>query len=66
MPGYSYVTMMTSYMKNFNLFFGVAGWYDILKNWSLVAELDIRPAGSLNQLAVRYESYVKLGVKYKW
>lgn len=52
--------------ENFNLFFGVAGWYDILKNWRLIAELDIRPAGSLNQLAVRYETYVKLGVKYKW
>ena len=30
------------------------------------AEWNIRPAGSMSQLATRYESSVKIGIKYVW
>ena len=32
----------------------------------LYGEFDIRPAGSISQLATRYETSLKLGVKYVW
>ena len=32
----------------------------------LFGEFNIRPAGSLSQLATRYETSLKLGLKYAW
>lgn len=52
--------------ENFNINFGIDGRYEIMNNVSLFGILMVRPAGSLNQLAVKYDTSFKIGVKYKW
>ncbi|MEG1765055.1 MAG: hypothetical protein RR254_00165 [Muribaculaceae bacterium] len=52
--------------ENYNINFGFDGRYRILKNWDIFGILMVRPAGSMNQLAVKYDTSFKLGVKYKW
>ena len=32
----------------------------------LFSELNVRPAGSISQLATRYETSLKVGLKYVW
>lgn len=54
------------FVENFNINFGIKGYYDLLPQWRTFAELMVRPAGSMNQLAVKYETAFKFGVKYKW
>ncbi len=52
--------------ENFNINFGLRGYYDVMNNWRVFCELMVRPAGSMNQLAVKYETAFKTGVKYIW
>lgn len=54
------------YYENWNINWGIR-WYAKVKNqWNLFGEFNIRPAGSMSQLASKYEGSVKLGLKYKW
>ena len=54
------------YYENWNINWGIR-WYARVKNqWHLFGEFNIRPAGSMSQLASRYEGSVKMGLKYKW
>ncbi len=54
------------YYENWNINWGLRWYARIYKQWRLFGEFNIRPAGSMSQLASRYEGSVKLGVKYKW
>jgi hypothetical protein len=55
------------YYENWNINWGVRFHttlpWDALK---LFGEFNVRPAGSLSQLATRYETSLKLGIKYAW
>lgn len=54
------------YYENWNINWGIR-WYAMVKQrWHLFGEFNIRPAGSMSQLASKYEGSVKLGLKYKW
>lgn len=54
------------YYENWNINWGIR-WYALVKEkWNLFGEFNIRPAGSMSQLATKYEGSVKLGLKYKW
>lgn len=54
------------YYENWNINWGIR-WYACVKSkWNLFGEFNIRPAGSLSQLASRYEGSAKIGLKYKW
>ncbi len=54
------------YYENWNINWGIR-WYAKLKApWNIFGEFNIRPAGSISQLASRYEGSVKVGLKYKW
>jgi hypothetical protein len=37
-----------------------------MKDVQLFGEVDLRPAGSLSQLATEYEKSLKLGLRYVW
>ena len=54
------------YYENWNINWGVRWYAKIKKEWRLFGEFNIRPAGSMSQLASRYEGSVKVGLKYKW
>jgi len=54
------------YYENWNINWGIRWYAKIKKEWRLFGEFNIRPAGSMSQLASRYEGSVKLGLKYKW
>ncbi len=55
------------YYENWNINWGVRFHttlpWDAMK---LFGEFNVRPAGSLSQLATRYETSLKLGIKYAW
>lgn len=55
------------YYENWNINWGVRFYstlpWDAMK---LFGEFNVRPAGSLSQLATRYETSLKLGIKYAW
>lgn len=54
------------YYENWNINWGIR-WYARVKDqWRLFGEFNIRPAGSMSQLASKYEGSVKVGLKYKW
>lgn len=54
------------YYENWNINWGIRWYAKVKERWNLFGEFNIRPAGSLSQLASKYEGSVKLGLKYKW
>jgi len=52
------------YYENWNINWGIHWNASINSHMKLFGEFDIRPAGSMSQLASRYETSVKLGMKY--
>lgn len=54
------------YFENWNINWGVNWMANLKKQLKLYGELNIRPAGSTSQLASRYESSLKIGLKYAW
>ena len=54
------------YFENWNINWGVRWNANLKKRLKLYGELNIRPAGSTSQLASRYESSLKVGLKYLW
>ena len=52
------------YYENWNINWGFRGHYTLSDAMLLYAELNVRPAGSLSQLATRYETSAKLGLRY--
>ena len=54
------------YYENWNINWGVRFFATLPLDMKLYGEFNIRPAGSISQLATRYETSLKLGVKYVW
>ena len=54
------------YYENWNINWGFRWYAKLDEQFRLFGELNIRPAGSMSQLASKYESSVKIGLKYKW
>ena len=54
------------YYENWNINWGVRFNASIMKTLKLFGEFNIRPAGSISQLATKYETSLKVGVKYVW
>ena len=54
------------YYENWNINWGLDGYYRLNPNWKLFCEFNIRPAGSMSQLASKYETTGKVGVIYRW
>jgi hypothetical protein len=54
------------YYENWNINWGLNFYAPLVKDMQLFGELNVRPAGSMSQLASRYETSIKLGVKYVW
>ena len=55
------------YYENWNINWGLR--FHTTLPWNemkLFGEFNVRPAGSLSQLATRYETALKLGIKYVW
>ena len=54
------------YYENWNINWGVRWMANINSQMKLYGELNVRPAGSTSQLASRYETSMKVGLKYVW
>ena len=54
------------YFENWNINWGLNFYADIARKTQLFGEFNIRPAGSMSQLASKYETSGKLGIKYLW
>ena len=54
------------YYENWNINWGLDFYTPLVKDIQLFGELNIRPAGSMSQLASKYETSGKLGIKYVW
>lgn len=54
------------YYEAYNINWGVNFWANLMKDVQLFGEVDLRPAGSLSQLATEYEKSLKLGLRYVW
>ena len=54
------------YYENWNINWGLNFYAPLKNNLKLFGEFNIRPAGSMSQLATRYETSGKLGIKYVW
>ncbi|MBP5498592.1 MAG: hypothetical protein J6X81_04415 [Muribaculaceae bacterium] len=54
------------YYENWNINWGIRWYAKVKDQWRLFGEFNIRPAGSISQLASKYEGSVKVGLKYKW
>ena len=54
------------YYENWNINWGVNFYAKVAKDMQLFGQFNIRPAGSMSQLASRYETSGKLGIKYVW
>ncbi len=54
------------YYENWNINWGIRWYAPLPHDMRLFGEFNIRPAGSMSQLATKYEGSVKLGIKYKW
>ena len=54
------------YYENWNINWGVRWHATLNEQMKLFGELNVRPAGSTSQLATRYETSMKVGVKYVW
>ena len=53
------------YFENWNINWGIRWYAKVKDQWHLFGEFNIRPAGSMSQLASKYEGSVKVGLKYK-
>ena len=54
------------YFENWNINWGIRWMANLRKPFKLYGELNIRPAGSTSQLASKYETSLKVGLKYVW
>lgn len=54
------------YYENWNINWGIRWMANLPLRMKLYGELNIRPAGSMSQLATRYETSAKVGIKYTW
>lgn len=54
------------YFENWNINWGLRFYAPLPLRMRLFGEFNIRPAGSMSQLASRYETSGKLGIKYTW
>jgi len=54
------------YYENWNINWGLNFYATLPWKLKLFGEFNVRPAGSMSQLASRYETSGKLGVKYVW
>lgn len=54
------------YYENWNINWGLRFYAPLPLGMRLFGELNVRPAGSISQLASKYETSLKLGLKYKW
>ena len=54
------------YYENWNINWGLNFYASLTKQMKLFGEFNIRPAGSMSQLASKYETSGKLGIKYVW
>lgn len=54
------------YYENWNINWGFRFNASLSKTMKLYGEFNIRPAGSMSQLATKYETSLKLGLKYLW
>lgn len=54
------------YFENWNINWGVRWNANLTQSAKLFGELNVRPAGSISQLASKYETSLKVGLKYAW
>jgi hypothetical protein len=54
------------YYENWNINWGLRFNANLTKQMRLFGEFNIRPAGSMSQLASKYEFSQKFGLKYVW
>ena len=54
------------YYENWNINWGMDFYYKFNSKWKMFGEFNIRPAGSMSQLASRYETTGKVGLIYRW
>ena len=54
------------YYENWNINWGLHFYAGIAKDMQLFGQFNVRPAGSMSQLASKYETSGKLGIKYVW
>ena len=54
------------YYENWNINWGLNFYASLREDLQLFGEFNIRPAGSMSQLASKYETSGKLGLKYVW
>lgn len=54
------------YYENWNINWGLNFNAKLKKDMHLFGEFNVRPAGSMSQLASKYETSLKLGIKYVW
>lgn len=54
------------YYENWNINWGLNFYATLTKDMQLFGEFNVRPAGSISQLASKYETSGKLGLKYVW
>ena len=54
------------YYEGYNLNWGVNFYANLKKDLRLFGEVNIRPAGSMSQLATKYENSFKIGLKHVW
>lgn len=54
------------YYENWNINWGLDFYASLTKQMKLFGEFNVRPAGSMSQLASKYETSGKLGIKYVW
>ena len=54
------------YYENWNINWGLDFYYKFNPRWKIFGEFNIRPAGSMSQLASKYETTGKIGLIYRW
>ena len=54
------------YYENWNINWGLNFYATLTRDMQLFGEFNVRPAGSISQLASKYETSGKLGLKYVW
>ena len=54
------------YYENWNINWGLDFYYKLNPEWKLFGEFNVRPAGSMSQLASKYETTGKVGLIYRW
>ena len=54
------------YYENWNINWGVRFLATLTPEMKLLGEFNVRPAGNLSQVATRYETSMKIGVRYVW